>query len=94
MKSMFGAKFVNIFKHDDLFFGVTFLLQHSCTVLQAEKDLPSTRKQTIVIYSISLHNNLIFRHASNLVDYFDHIPSAFHIDIIYLFNFLTPFLYW
>ena len=54
-----------------------------------ERGLPYTRKQTIVIYSISLHSYFISRQASTLVDCFDHNPSAFHVDCIYPFNFFT-----
>ena len=87
---MLRAKFVNIFKRDDLFFrGHIFCYNIAALCCRLERGLPYTKKQTIVIYSISLHSYFIFRHASNLVDCFDHISSAFHVDYIYHFNFFT-----
>ena len=81
-----------IFKWEDLYFrGQIFCYNIAALCTRLKRGLPYSRKQTIVIYSISLHNNISFRHVSNLVDCFDLIPLAFHINIIYPFDFLTHF---
>ena len=87
---MLGAKFVNMFKWEGLYFrGHIFCFNIAALCSRLSRGLPYTRKQTIVIYFISLQNNISFRHASSLVDCFDHILLAFHINIIYAVYFLT-----